>query len=418
MFTRYHLFLRIPLHLAACVVCWVTVAHACPFCSSLAPTLSDDLEEASVAVIAQFESVSEQADEFFMCRLRITKVIKGDPALKTSAIEVLTPNQPAADSIFWLTGYGEDRIQWAAAKSISKSAVAYLQGLRGLQGSGAGRLEHFLGFLQHSDPLVAADAYNEFADASLAEIAGLRDKLDRRWVVGQVLDPSLPRHRRRLCWTFLSQCGKAADANLFDEAISKRQADATFSLGMDAAISCYLSLGGENALARIERDYLSSRDAEYLDSFSAINAIRVHGTDLKQIPRQRLARALRSVLNRTDLADLVIPDLARWEDWTALERVAELFEQSTEADRFIRQAVVLYVKNCPLPRAAKVLQRLKAVDPKAVELAEASMMLYPGLATVPVPSPADDAASTGIEKGSVPAVAEQSLSGFDETDED
>ncbi|MCG8651392.1 MAG: hypothetical protein MI861_16245 [Pirellulales bacterium] len=340
--------------------------------------------------------------------MRITDVVKGDPTLKNSVVEVASLRALSGDSVFWLVGYGETSLQWASPKSISTEGVSYLRGLSGLPERGPQRLAHFLRFLQHPDELVAADAYNEFAEASLEDIAGLRDKLDRQWVIAQLRDVSLPRHRRRLCWTFLSQCGTAADVSLFDDSLGNRRVDATFDPGMDAAISCFIALGGERALTRIERDYLANPDAEYLDSFAAISAIRVHGTELKVIPRERLAKALRHVLARSELADLVIPDLARWGDWSAIDRMVELFEASTEQTSFLRPATVLYLKTCPLPAAAEALDKLRSVDSKAVQLAESSMMLYSGVASVPVPPPdSDDPAPAGMAEPASPRVAEK-----------
>ena len=315
--------------------------------------------------------------------------------MENSVIEVISTQEFDRHGLLWLVGYGGPSLRWSSPKGITREAVSYLGGLDGLPGSGPRRLEYFLEYLRHADELVAADAYNEFAEASLDEIAGLRNKLDRQWVIAQLRDASVPRHRRRLCWTFLSQCGTAADVSLFDEAIHKRKLDSTFDPGMDAAIACYISLGGEPALARIEHDYLADPDVEYLDSFAATSAIRVHGTELSVISRKRLARALRLLLSRPELADLVIPDLARWEDWTAVDRMVELFAMSTEQTTLLKPATVLYLKSCPLPAAATALDRLRAIDAQAVQSAESSMFLYSGVASVPVPPPDANMDSAG-----------------------
>lgn len=365
-----------------------TLSLACPFCSALAPTLSDDLAQATAAVIASCESISAEGDGLYVCRMRVDEVIKGDAKLADSVIEVPTTKELSIKGVFWLVGFGETAIYWGSPKEASTEAVSYLRGLQTIPENEPRRLEYFLRFLQHTDELVSDDAYNEFADASLDQIIGLRDKLDRRWVVEQLRDKSVPVHRRRLCWTFLSQCGADNDICLFDETLRERRLDATFDPGMDAAISCFISLGGQRALARIEQDYLNNPDVDYLDCFAAINAIRVHGTELSVIPRERLATALRHVLQRDELADLVIADLARWEDWSAIDSVVELFEKSTIENNFIRPKAVLYLKTCPLPHAAEALSRLRELDPESVEKAEASMLFYPGLATVPVPEPA------------------------------
>ncbi|MEL6106370.1 MAG: hypothetical protein AAFU85_10050, partial [Planctomycetota bacterium] len=157
--------------------------------------------------------------------------------------------------------------------------------------------------------------------------------------------------------------------------------------GLDAAIACYLALGGEEALARIERDYLASHSATDSETFAAVSAIRVHGTEFGCFPQSRLTAALRQVLNRPALADLVIADLSRLEDWSAVDRMCELFEEAPAGNRLVKPAVVLYLKTCPKPEAVTALQKLRRIDSEAVRFAEASLRMYPGLPSIPVPPP-------------------------------
>ena len=116
------------------------------------------------------------------------------------------------------------------------------------------------------------------------------------------------------------------------------------------------------------------------------------------------------------MADLVIPDLARWEDWGAMDRIVQLFGRLTEEHRLVKQASVLYLKRCPLPAAAKALERLRAIDPDAVGSAESSMMLYPGLATVPVPPPADESETSEKEASVIPRITKLPSSGAGNVD--
>ncbi len=384
-----------------------SLAQGCPFCSALAPTLSDDLKDSSVAVMARHESVSVDKDGLRLCRLRVMHVFKGNTKLANTVIEIPEVDVLSDDGVFWLVGYGKGTIMWGKPKATSSKAVAYLRGLTTQSQDQQPPLEYFLPYLQHPDELIAADAYNEFADANFDDICQLKEKLDRNWIIEVVRDPSVPVHRRRLCWTLLSQCGTPADTQLFDELLRLRQVDQKFNPAMDSAIACFISLGGESALSRVERDYLEKLDASYLDVFAAVSAIRVHGTELNVLPRQRLATALGKVLSRAELADLVIADLARWEDWSAIDRVVTLFETATEETHFIKPVVVLYLKTCPLAAADTALAKLRALDPKTVHAAEASMLFYPGLATVPVPPPADEEPSPALDEPTSPRVAEK-----------
>ena len=381
-----HLLARIMAVMISFCTCMVS---ACPFCSSLPHTISDDLEESIAAVIASPEFLHATTDGTLMYRMRITKVIKGHHTLEESYIELSPSQEIASDRSFWLVGYGEDdnEIGWATPREISPDGVTYLAGLKNLPEQGPRRLEYFLRFLQHEDEFIASDAYNEFAEASMQDIVSLKDKLDRKFILSQLRNPSLPIHQRRLCWTLLSQCGTPVDMRMFNESLKQRQLDPTYRPGMDAAISCFISLGGERALSRIDRDYLSNPEADTSDCFAAISAIRVHGTELKQIPRHRLAKSLHYLLDRPDMADMVIPDLARWEDWSAIDKVVDLFQQATEQTVLLKPTSVLYLKNCPLPAAKAALETLRKVDPTAVAAAETSMLFNSGRAAVPVPQP-------------------------------
>lgn len=378
---------------AAIIPSWTVRTDACPFCSALAPTINDDLQTSSAAVLTVCESVSVHQEGFHVYRMRVTEVIKGDPDLAGTLIEVASIKKlPKADRFFHI-GYGKAPVEWVSPKPMSSAAVSYVRGLSDLADRGPARLRYFLRHLRHADDVVAIDAYNEFAEATLEDIAALSDQIDRQWVIDQLRNRTVPVHRRRLCWTFLSQCGAKSDAVLFDELLQRRQDDATFDPGLDAAIGCLLSLRGESGLQRIERDYLANPKASYVDTFAAISAIRIHGTELEVFPRKRLAAALRKVLAQPALADLVISDLARWEDWSVVDRVAELFLEGSEETRFVKHAAVMYLTACPLPAAKASLKKLRDVDPKTVCAAEASMRFYGRLATVPVPPPDDETSS-------------------------
>ena len=387
MDTAFKLF-RCRTLVTACVFfCLASISPACPFCSALPHTLSDDLEECVAAVVARCESVSVASNGVHACRLRISDVIKGRPQVSDSVIEVESAQRLEQGRAFWLVRFSEDDSSWTPPVSLSADAISYLRHLGKLPDTGSERLRYFLTFIKHPDEFIAVDAYNEFAEASIDDISKLKGDLDRNWIISQINDASVPIHRRRLCWTLLSQCAIAADARLFDESIRKRQVDSDFDPGMDAAIACLITLGGEQALARVEREYLSNQAADYSDCFAAIHAIRVHGTELNVLPRARLASALRLVLDRPTLADLVLPDLARWEDWSAIDRVVQLFQRSTQETELLKGAIVRYLKACPLPKATEAVEKLRRIDAEAVQFAETSMMFYSGLPTIPVPPP-------------------------------
>ena len=61
--------------------------------------------------------------------------------------------------------------------------------------------------------------------------------------------------------------------------------------------------------------------------------------------------------DRPELADLVIPDLSRWEDWTVMDRLVELFEKADDESNWVRVPVINFLRACPLPEADAVAGR-------------------------------------------------------------
>ena len=98
-------------------------------------------------------------------------------------------------------------------------------------------------------------------------------------------------------------------------------------------------------------------------------ALRFHGTEADRLPKEAILVSMRHLLEAPDLADLVIPDLARWGDWSQIERLTELFKKANDDNSWVRVPVVNYLRACPLPEAKERLTELEKIDPKAVKRA-------------------------------------------------
>jgi hypothetical protein len=129
------------------------------------------------------------------------------------------------------------------------------------------------------------------------------------------------------------------------------------------------------------------RDVPFTETYAAVMALRFLGEESDIVPRARVLQSLRILLDEPKLADLVIADLARWEDWSVVDRLAELFEKAEADNIFVREPVVNYLRACPLPEAAAAITRLEKIDPEAVRRA-ATLAGFAG-ALAPT-KPADD----------------------------
>ena len=224
---------------------------------------------------------------------------------------------------------------------------------------------------------MARDAYDEFASAPYDDLKKLKPQLKREKLLGWIDDTSLPPDRKRLYLVLLGICGKPEDAKFLESLL--RSEEPNKRAGLDAMIACYVTLLGDDGLKLIDELFLANKKSQYADTYAAIMALRFHGTDGGIISKDRVLKSMQLILQRPELADLVIPDLARWEDWSQIDRLVELFKTADEKSSWVRVPVINYLRACPKPEASAKLDELKEIDPAAFKRATSFF---------PVPQPA------------------------------
>ena len=237
------------------------------------------------------------------------------------------------------------------------------------------RLDFFQDYLEDEDEMLARDAYDEFANAPYPAVQSLKSKMDHAKLIEFLNNPDVPSNRRRLYFTMLGVCGSEKDADMLEQFMLS--SDRKKKAGLDALLACYLLLTGEEGLAKVEEAFFRDQEAQYADTYAAIMAIRFHGSEVDVISRKRLTKSLRYMLDRPDLADLVIPDLAKWEDWSVMGKLVDLFVAADDNSSWVRVPVVNYLRACPLPIAKEKIELLKTVDPDAVKRAMTFFPLTP-----------------------------------------
>ena len=154
-----------------------------------------------------------------------------------------------------------------------------------------------------------------------------------------------------------------------------------FRAGFDGILGGYLLLRGTAGLELIESRYLANPEAADGDVRHAIIALRFYQEFGRDIPIARLSAALGRVLARPEFAAMAITDLARWNDWDFLTRIARLYDEPAYADPATRRAIVGYLLTCPKPSARAELVRLRKSDPAGVAAAEQILSRTSGIGT-------------------------------------
>ena len=346
-------------------------AERCPFCSTVNNTLTEQLKLNDLIVIGTLTADPEipgEVGEPPKRRFEVKRIFKGENFISTgTSFTTGLVGKHATGSDFLCWGIGPPIIAWDKAIVSHARIERYLIDIQALPDKGAERLIFFQDYFEDPLSLLATDAYDEFAIASYADLKAIKDYMPRERLLDFLRNPEIEENRRRLYYTMLGICGTKDDLPFLEKLIAK--GPIAENKGLDALVACYLCLKGGDGLPLIEKEFLTAKDVEFAKVHQVIAALRFHGTEVSIVDRQQLLNTMRKLLKQPKLADIVIPDLARWEDWSVLDQLVSMFKESTSGSSWIRVPIIKYLSVCPLPAAKQHLDELKQLDPAAYQRA-------------------------------------------------
>jgi len=414
---------------SALLACAAIRSLACPYCTVESQTLTEEIAASDAVVIATLiteppaaggnadgepDNEADSEQEFHIvdpetgnARFKIERVLLGAELLKgQDQIEAIFFGDPDGTKQYFIRGIGVDRIDWNIPMPLTEAAVKYIDELETLPEAGPERMEHFLQYLQHPDPLLAQDTYDEFARAPYADLIAIADQIDRpqlwKWIEDRDVSPS----RRSLFFTMLGVCGQQEDQQrlrkmmLTDQRVLRAAAEATSALGLgiggaitlpvtpelvameqrrkqlgfNALVGCYLKLSGDAGLDVVDEYFLADDNADPTKVYGALIALRFLAEETDEVSMQRLLKSMRLVLDKPDFAEQAITDLARWEDWTVLDRLVDMFRDAPD-DTYVKEPIVAYLDQARRQpgeigeRATTALADIEKVDPATVKRA-------------------------------------------------
>lgn len=408
----------------------MTNAAACPFCATPMQTLSEELAEAESAVIARLEKPMPELPEAELpteeepaepvddtALFVVVEPLRGNSSQPGDELKIVYFGEDPPEKRFMITSFslnlGEDkpitgeRVEWGTPLPLSDAAVEYVKQLESVPEKGPDRLAFFQEYFEHPDPLLAQDAYDEFARAPYEVIIAFKDRMKRDKLLEWIESPEVGPSSRRLYLTMLGVCGQPEDVAMLEKLLNfdydqiKPLVAASIStvgltgspLGtgildtlvraedrrkkecLDALIACFLKLKGPDGLELVNQRFFGNPNVRYYHLHSAIMAMRFHGEETDVIPRQDLLDTMRLVLDHPKFADQVVTDLTRWEDWEIMDRLVNLFVESEE-DAYIRLPVASYLlvaseQSGPVGKQADThIEKLRELDPETMKRAE------------------------------------------------
>ncbi len=378
----------------AAVSAWAVSARACEFCSAPQLTLSEQVDQADAVVLAKWikavkakpkGSEDDEAAQFAKTTYQVVEVVKNAGGKVKKETEIVVPDyRPGKPGdLAMLLGSQGTTLEWGVPIEVNKAGFNYISKAPGPKEPLTKRLEFFLDYLEFPDDLIANDAYGEFASAPFAEIKKLKDKYPRERIRKWITDKDTAVTRLGLYGLMLGLCGNEDDAKLMADHITQPTQD--FRLGIDGIMAGYLLLKGEEGLKLLEKSKLKPAvKVPFSETYAAMQAVRFEWNYGGNIKKDRLKESMRMLLDRPELADLVIADLARWKDWTVEDRLMKLYGQEGYDIPSIKRAIVRYMlvaskdtakdneQNPPkhVASAKEHLETLRETDPVTVKQAE------------------------------------------------
>lgn len=367
-------------------------ATSCPFCDAPSLTLAEQLSASQTAVLVQWaggEKANREESFSGTTNYEIVEIVE-DESGKLKKKDIIKLDRYRASrkgELFVLLGnLSDDRVEWGSPLEVTETSFNYMKQAPTQEAPTQERLAYFMKFLEYPDPLISTDAYSEFANAPYKDIVKLRaimprEKL-REWLTNPEAAPSRTT-RTGLFGLMLGLSGNESDAEFMKAKVLEETED--FRLGIDGVISGYLILAGEEGLDVIDEHKLGNITVPFSETFAAMQALRFMWTyGDERISKDRLRQSMRILLERPNLADLVIVDLARWEDWGVMDQLMSLYNKEEYEVPSIKRAIVRFmliaekdnstVAEGEVPehvkKAKKNLATLREEDPKTVKAAQ------------------------------------------------
>ncbi|MEZ6056727.1 MAG: hypothetical protein R3C01_08480 [Planctomycetaceae bacterium] len=323
--------------------------QACPFCDAPDLTLTQQVESASVAVLVQWvKGLPADRERGFegSTTYEIVEILhdRSKTLEPKGTFEIARFRPGKAGDLFLLMGSVRTIIEWGSPIELTETGWQYVRQAPSTEVAMATRLEYFVKFLEFGDPVVANDAYSEFAKAPYEDVKLIRKKISPEKVRKWIEDPATPFNRLGLYGLMLGLSGTKDDAKFLEERIFAKVDPKQFRFGIEGLMTGYIMLSGPSAIDRLDKEKLKDKNQPFSEIIATMSCLRfLWSYETELVGKVRLRQSMRLFIDNPDAIDLAIPDLARWEDWEPLDRLGELYNRGEYKVPSIRRAIIKYM---------------------------------------------------------------------------
>ncbi|MFV0446441.1 MAG: hypothetical protein ACK5Q5_22945 [Planctomycetaceae bacterium] len=366
---------------------WSRPAVACPFCEAPDVTLTQQVQQSDVAALVQWvEGKPANREESFAGTTTyevVDLLHDSSGTLKQGGrFDIVRYRAGKPGDLFLMLGSYTTAIEWGSPIEVSETGYNYIKQAPTKEASVKERLSYFLRFLEYSDRMIADDAYAEFAGAPYEDVLLLADQMPREKLREWIADPKTPVNRMGLYGLMLGLAGKQDDAQFLEEKILAPSEG--FRIGIDGVMTGYVMIAGEPGLDLLDREKIGDRTEDFSEHVACAQMLRFLWTYGKGLfPPERLRKSMRLLVENPKISDLVIPDLARWEDWELTQRLIDLYGKEGFDVPYVERKIIHFmwaaIDSVPkdadkkpdyVLKADAFLKKLEADDPEIVKMAK------------------------------------------------
>ena len=344
---------------------------ACGFIESAAnlTTLREEATRCKFVLVATLTKSLPKGDGG-ASEFAITRVLKTDPALPSKVIrvdQVVPLPDPKDPPRYLLFGDVTDgKLDVYRGLACGPAVADYLAGAMKLAGRDRVRVMGFCAaYLDHADPVIAADAFHEFLRSTDPDIGRAGRAMNADNLRGWLRDEKTPTDRLRLYAFLLAQCGTKDDARLLRGLLDKWvKGDSVPQL--DGVLTAYTLLDRE-AGWKYACGLLQDPKVDFMARYAALRAARYfHTTEPDALAEADRLRAVSLALGHADMADLPIQYLREWRCWKLSAEVFALAGRKGFDVPMIERLLIAYALQCPGDRAAAFVAAARKADPERV----------------------------------------------------
>jgi hypothetical protein len=124
------------------------------------------------------------------------------------------------------------------------------------------------------------------------------------------------------------------------------------------------------------KDLLKDGKKEFTLRYKALLALRFfwdYRTDLAS--KDEIVKSITPLLDQSDISDLAIEDLRKWNRWELSDRILDLFGKKSHDIPIVKRSIIRYALSCPAPRAKEFIESRRKADPETIKDTEELLKL-------------------------------------------